>query len=262
MFLACLDGAVLPAAEARVPATDPGLLRGDGVFEVVRLYDGRPFAFDEHLDRMRRSARNLRLPFDPEEFRPDVAGLLEAAGHPDALLRLVATRGGRRLALIEPLPDHPPSVRLAVVTYAPPRLLDGIKSLSYAANMLATRLAQERGCDEALLVTPHGRVLEGPTSTLFYVSGGELLTPPLDDHVLDSITRRLILQDCRGREAPCSLDDLRRADEAFLASTVREVQPIAAVEDDELPARGPRTREAAEAFARRVREAGASGAAA
>ncbi|HLM51871.1 MAG TPA: aminotransferase class IV, partial [Solirubrobacteraceae bacterium] len=199
MFLACLDGAVLPAAEARVPATDPGLLRGDGVFEVVRLYDGRPFAFDEHLDRMRRSARNLRLPFDPEEFRPDVAGLLEAAGHPDALLRLVATRGGRRLALIEPLPDHPPSVRLAAVTYAPPRLLDGIKSLSYAANMLATRLAQERGCDEALLVTPHGRVLEGPTSTLFYVSGGELLTPPLDDHVLDSITRRLILQDCRGR---------------------------------------------------------------
>ena len=112
---------------------------------------------------------------------------MQKAGEVDALLRLVLTRGGRRLAFVEPLPELPESVALGTVTYAPTRVLDGIKSLSYGANMLATRLAQERGCDDALLVTPHGRVLEAPTSSFFWVGGGRLLTAPLDDHVLDSI---------------------------------------------------------------------------
>src|SRR5690606_18799554 len=99
-----------------------------------------------------------------------------------------------RLLLTEPLPEHGAAIRLGSVTYAPPRLLDGIKSLSYAANMLATRLARERGCDEALLVTPHGRVLEAPTSSLFWIADGELLTPPLEDHILSSITRQRVIE--------------------------------------------------------------------
>jgi branched-chain amino acid aminotransferase len=82
------------------------------------------------------------LAADVAALRADVAGLLERAGAADALLRLVITRGGRRLALIEPLPEHPPAIRLATVTFAPTRVLDGIKSLSYAGNMLATRLAK------------------------------------------------------------------------------------------------------------------------
>jgi branched-chain amino acid aminotransferase len=252
MSLASLDGKVMPAAEATVPATDDGLLRGDGVFEVVRLYEGRPYALDEHLVRMGRSAANLRLPADIASLGSEAARLLDEAGPVDALLRLVITRGGRRLALIEPLPDYPPLVRLATVTYAPTRVLDQVKSLSYGGNMLATRLAQERGADEALLVTPHGRVLEGPTSTFFWVSGGRLQTPPLDDHILDSITRRRLLEEVEVVEEPCPLDALGSAEEAFLASTVREVQPVCAIDGAAVSPDGPVTAEAARALRERI----------
>jgi branched-chain amino acid aminotransferase len=230
--LACLDGAVMPAADAVVPATDEGLLRGDGVFEVLRLYGGRPFALDEHLERLGRSAANLRLPIELDAVRADVARLLDAAGgQPDpGCLRIVLTRGGRRLLLTESLPEHPPAIRLATVTYAPVRLLDGIKSLSYGANMLATRLAQEQGADEALLVTPHGRVLEAPTSSIFWVAGGVVCTPPLSDHILASITRSLAIELAGAEERSCTLAELLAADEAFLASTTRELQPVASID--------------------------------
>ena len=139
------------------------------------------------------------------------------------------------------------------MTYAPTRVLNGLKTLSYAANMLAMRLAGEQGADEALLVTPHGRVLEGPTWTFFWVAGGRLHTPPLTDGILDSITRRRLLEECSVTEAPCTLDDVRAAEEAFIASSVREVMPIASVDDIELPqAPGPVTAAAHEAFTRRV----------
>jgi branched-chain amino acid aminotransferase len=250
--LAIVDGTVMPAAQARIPATDDGLLRGDGVFEVVRLYGGRPYALDEHLERMTRSAHRLRLPFDPAEVREDAAALLAAADAGDDQLRLVVTRGGTRLGIIEPLRPHPETVALATVTYAPTRILDQIKSLSYAGNMLATRLAQEQGADEALLVTPHGRVLEGPTSTLFCALGDEpdaLVTPPLDDHVLDSITRRRVIELTGARERPVTLDELLGAREACLASTTREVQAVRTVDGHALPyAPGPLTRAAQEAF--------------
>jgi branched-chain amino acid aminotransferase len=252
MSLASLDGKVMPAAAATVPATDEGLLRGDGVFEVVRLYEGRPYALDEHLVRMERSAANLRLPADVASLGSEAARLLEEAGPVDALLRLVITRGGRRLALIEPLPEYPPLVRLATVTYAPTRVLDQVKSLSYGGNMLATRLAQERGADEALLVTPHGRVLEGPTSSFFWVSDGRLLTPPLDDHILDSITRRRLLEELEVVEEPCPLDALGSVEEAFLASTVREVQPVSSIDGAAVPTDGPVTAEAARALRERI----------
>src|SRR5437899_10146362 len=125
--LACLDGNVLPVAEARIPVTDEGLLRGDGVFEVMRVYGGRPYALADHFVRMERSAANLRLPFDAAAMRADALALLDAAAPGDALLRLVVTRGGHRLALLEPLPQNSPGVRLGSVTYAPTRVLDGIK---------------------------------------------------------------------------------------------------------------------------------------
>ena len=250
--LACLDGALAPAAETFIPATDEGLLRGDGVFEVVRVYDGRAYALGEHLDRMQRSAQRLRLGYDvPRELlEADAAGLLEARGSDfDGLLRLVLTRGGRRLLLTEPLPPASERVRLGFVTYAPTRVLDGIKSLSYAGNMLATRIARERGFDEALLVTPHGRVLEAPTSSLFWAgSDGVLRTPPLDDHILASITRDHLMQLVDVQETPLPGDELLAASEAFLCSTTREVQPVEAVETREFGEVGERTREAAAAL--------------
>jgi branched-chain amino acid aminotransferase len=171
----------------------------------------------------------------------------------DAVLRLVVTRGGRRLGLVEPLKALPDTVALQTITYSPTRVLDGVKSLSYGANMLAGRLARERGADEALLVTPHGRVLEGPTWTFFWVREGRLHTPPLIDGILDSITRGRLLEELDVTESPCTLDDVRAAEEAFIASSVREVLPISAVDDIVLPqAPGPVTETAYESFKRRV----------
>lgn len=253
--LASLDGAVMLASEATIPATDEGLIRGDGVFEVIRLYDGRPFALDRHLARLERSAANLRLPLDVEAVRADAWRLLAQAGvGPEhQLLRIVVTRGGRRLLLTEPMVQTPEHVRLASVTYAPTRILDGIKSLSYGANMLAGRLARERGFDEALLVTPHGRVLEAPTSSIFYIKDGKLLTPPLDEHILASITRAIVMDATDTVERACTLAELLEADEAFLASTTREVQPVSAIDDRMFDAPGPVTARTAESVAALVR---------
>ena len=255
--LAVIDGQVMPAAQAVVPATDEGLLRGDGVFEVMRLYGGRPFALDDHLRRMVRSASNLRLELDVNAVRADIDALLAAAGEVDAALRVLVTRGGRRIGMVEPVASHDAALALVSVEYVPLRVLDGVKSLSYAGNMLAGRLAKEAGGDEALLVTPHGRVLEGPTSTFFCSLDGEtLVTPPLDDRVLDSITRRRLLALIpEAREGAVTRDDVRDAREAFLASTIREVQAVASVDGRALPAvPGPLTAAAAEAFARHVRD--------
>jgi branched-chain amino acid aminotransferase len=253
MLLASVDGAIAPREEARIPVCDEGLLRGDGGFEVLRVYGGTPFAFDDHFARLGRTCAGLKLPADLEALAAEARAVLERAAEPDALLRLVVTRGGRRIAIVEPLPRYEATARVATVTYAPTRVLNGLKTLSYAANMLALRLAQEQGCDEALLVTPHGRVLEGPTWTFFWVAGGRLHTPPLEDGILDSITRRRLLEACEVTEAPCTLDDIGGAEEAFIASTVREVMPIASVDDIVLPAApGPVSEAARAAFTRRV----------
>jgi branched-chain amino acid aminotransferase len=249
--LACLDGTTTPAEEATIPVVDEGFIRGDGVFEVIRVYDGRPYALREHLDRLERSAANLRLGWDvPRERLESEAGeLLAARGGTefDGALRIVLTRGGRRLLLTEPVAPAPEGgARVCFVTFAPTRILDGVKSLSYAANMLAGRLARERGFDEALLVTPHGRVLEAPTASVFWVDErGDLCTPPLEEHILASITRQRVMALTDVRECPATTDDLLGAREAFLASTLREVGPVAAVEDRELDAPGERTAEAA-----------------
>jgi branched-chain amino acid aminotransferase len=261
-MLASVDGAIGPAEQAVIPVTDEGLTRGDGGFEVMRLYAGRPFALEEHFVRLANTCAGLRLPYDDEAVRAEAAALLDAAGPNEALLRIVLTRGGRRIMTIEPLPAQPDVARVATVTYSPTRVLDGLKTLSYAANMLAVRVARERGYDEALLVTPHGRVMEGPTWSFFWAAGGRLYTPPLEDRILASITRAYLLEECDAEERPCTLDDVAAADEAFIASTVREAMPIAVVDDIALPAApGPVTTDAGERLARRIERELASAAA-
>jgi len=252
--LAILDGTVMPPADAQLPVTDEGFVRGDGVFEVIRLYDGKPYALDAHLTRMAGSAENLRLPVDVDAVRTDIETLIAAAGAPDAALRFIVTRGGRRVGLVEELKALPDSIALASITYAPTRIMDAIKSLSYGANMLATRLAKEKGADEALLVTPHGRVLEGPTTSFFYSLDGETLrTPPLEDHILDSITRRLVIAVTGAAERVTPADDLAGVTEAFMASTLREVHPVHAIDGRELPAApGPASARAAEQVRARI----------
>jgi branched-chain amino acid aminotransferase len=249
-YLASLDGAIAPREECMIPVTDEGLLRGDGAFEVVRLYAGRPFAMADHLARLRRSCEGIRLETDIVALEREIGALLEEAGAIDALLRIVLTRGGRRLAIIEPLPPTPEAARVATVTFAPGRVLDTLKTLSYGANMLAGRLAREQGADEALFVTPHGRVLEGPTWSFFWVRDGQLLTPPLSDRILASITRERIMRITDAREQITTVDDIATMEEAFIASSLREGVPISHIDERALPhAPGPVTEHVQRAFA-------------
>ncbi len=249
--LASVDGQITSTAEATVPLKDDGLYRGDGAFEVIRLYEGRPFALGDHLDRLERSGAAIQLEFDRAALEREIEALLAELGDADGQLRLIVTRGARRLAMTEPIPPHAETVRVATVTYSPSVILNGVKSLSYAANMQATRLAQAQGADEAVLVQPDGIVLEPPTSSIFWVSPqGSLRTPALDNGVLESITRDRLVKTLQVEEGAWPVADLRAAKEAFLASTTREIQAVSAIDGAELSqAPGPRTREAQEAFA-------------
>jgi branched-chain amino acid aminotransferase len=258
-LLTSVDGLITPASEALLPLPDDGFFRGDGVFEVMRCYRGRPFALGEHLDRMERSAATIDMAIDRAAVESDISELLGRVSGEDCLLRIVVTRTGRRVLSIEALPVHPPSVSLATVTYSPTVILNGVKSLSYAANMQATRIAKKAGADEALLVTGEDLVLEPPTSTLFWVSsGGRLRTTDTGAGVLDSITRRRVIAGCDVEIGSYDLSDVLAASEAFLASTTREIQAVRSIDGQTIPTEpSPRTREAAEVFVMAVAADGA-----
>ncbi len=250
--LASVDGRISATAEAALPLPDDGLFRGDGVFEVIRLYSGRPFALSEHLDRLERSAAAIELAVDRGAVEAELGPLLAELGAEDGQLRVIVTRAGRRILLTEPLPPHAESIAVATVTYAPSVILNGVKSLSYAANMQATRLARRQGADEAVLVRPDGVVLEAPTASVFWASpAGELRTPALSAGILESITRAQIVRELDVEEGEFEVADLLGASEAFLASTTREIQAIAAIDGRALAAApGPRARDAVAAFER------------
>lgn len=232
-----------------VPLPDDGVFRGDGVFEVLRSYSGKLYALEHHLDRLERSAAAIDLTVDRAAIKSESLSLLERAGGTDCLLRIISTRMGRRILTLENLLVHPPSISLATVTYSPTVILNGVKSLSYAANMHATRIAKKTGAQEALLVMPDGTVLEAPTSTLFWVSGGKLRTTSLEAGVLDSITRDRIIDALEVEVGWFQIDDVMNSSEAFLASTTREVQPVDSIDGQPIPTDpAPRTAESAKAF--------------
>jgi branched-chain amino acid aminotransferase len=252
--LASVDGTITATAEATIRLKDDGLYRGDGAFELIRLYAGRPFALADHIDRLERSAATIELSFDRAALEAEIAALLGRAGAVEGQLRLIVTRGGRRIAATEPVPVHVERITLATVTYMPTIILNRVKSISYAANMEATRIAKGRGAEEAVLVQPDGTVLEPPTCSIFWASPrGELRTPSLENPILDSITRDRLLKALEVEEGIFDVEDLRSASEAFIVSTTREVQAVAAIDGIELAAApGPRTREAQVAFAETV----------
>ncbi len=253
-----LDGELMRAGEAMIPVGDDGLIRGDGAFDAFPVVDGRPFARGAHLDRLERSCAALDLPCPRDLIESDIDVLLARATRGYAVIRIVLTRGGHRLCRLESRGD--PSeltkpVRLLPVTYNPSGLLDGVKSLSYGANMLASRRAVAAGFDEALLVGSDGTVLEGPTCSVFWVRDGRLQTPALETGILASITRRVILETLPVEEGSFSLEHAAGAEEAFLASTARLGQPIAAIGEVILPdAPGPQTLKAQEAIQRAMAE--------
>jgi branched-subunit amino acid aminotransferase/4-amino-4-deoxychorismate lyase len=254
--LAVLDGQVMLASEAMIPASDDGLLRGDGVFEALRVYDGVPFGLEEHLQRLVRSAQGMLLELDIAQVEREINKLIDQRGPDNYQLRIVITRGGHRLALSEPLPDFADSVSLGIVEYQTTGILDGLKTLSYGANMQANRIARSRGFSEALLVTPDGAVLEAPMASFFFSPDGEqLVTPPLGESILASITRAQLLGELDVVERPVAREELLTAKEAFICASIREVQPVDRIEQLELPAPGPLTEAARAAYRASVRAA-------
>jgi branched-chain amino acid aminotransferase len=253
-----LDGELMRAGEAMIPVGDDGLIRGDGAFDAFPVMDGRPFARAAHLDRLERSCRALALECPREQIESDVDLLLTRASDGYAVVRVVLTRGGHRICRLEArgdLAELTKPVRLLPITYDPSILLNGVKTLSYGANMLASRRAVAAGFDEALLVRSDGTVLEGPTCSIFWVRDGRLQTPALETGILASITRRLILESMPVEEGSFPLEHVVGAEEAFLASTARLGQPIAAIGEVVLAAApGPQTLNAQEAVERAMAE--------
>ena len=266
LALAQLGRGVVPPGTPVLHADDEGVLRGRAVFETLRVYNGAPFKLDEHLDRLAASARRLRIPEPPnEELARAAYDAIEAAGQPDAALRLLWTAGRENgggptgLALVSTLPAELDELRrrglrLHVVRWATGSLA-GAKSTSYAENMAAQAEAREHDADDALLVSPEGTVLEAPTSNVWFREGDRLLTPSLALPVLAGVTRAALCELAPGlghevEEGAFALERLLAADEVFLSSSVREVMQVIAVDGTRIPA-GP----AADALLRALRAA-------
>ena len=263
-----MNGTLVPADQARVPVTDHGLTTGDGVFEALKVSGGTPFALTRHLARLSASARGLGLP-DPdlEGIRAGVDAVLAGAGHPDrARIRITVTAGesalgsqrtSTRPATIIMLGDfHDAAPDCDVVTFPWPRnergALAGVKTTSYAENVVALSYAHQRGAAEAIFGNLAGNLCEGSGTNVFVVAGGRLVTPPLSAGCLAGVTRGLVIEWAGAVEEDLPLGALAGAGEAFLTGTSRDVQPIRRVDGVVLPAvPGPVTRKAADIFAER-----------
>ena len=259
-----VNGQVLadPSGPA-VTVSDHGLTVGDGVFEAVKAVRGRPFALGRHLARLARSAEGLGLPApDLEAVRRAVGEVL--AGSTDELSRIRITytagpaplgsgRGDSAPTLVvvaAPLEPAAEATRVATVPW--PRnergALAGLKTTSYAENVVMLAHAKERGAGEAVMANLAGHLCEGTGSNVFYVVDGELRTPSLASGCLAGVTRKLVLEWYGGTEVDEPIEAVREASEVFLASTTRDVQPVSRWDDVELPAPGPVTRAAQEAW--------------
>ncbi|WP_236239138.1 aminotransferase class IV [Streptomyces sp. CC228A] len=263
-----VNGELRDADAARVSVLDHGLTVGDGVFETMKAVDGRPFALDLHLDRLVRSARGLGLP-DPDldEVRRACAAVLAANPMPLGRLRVTYTgglsplgsdRGDAGPTLVVALGETAPRPdSTAVVTVPWTRnergALAGLKTTSYAENVVALARAHEQGASEALFANTAGRLCEGTGSNVFVVLDGRIHTPPLASGCLAGITRHLAVEWTGAQETDLPMDVLRDADEIFLTSTLRDVQGVHRVDDRELPgAPGPVTAKAMRIFAERA----------
>jgi branched-chain amino acid aminotransferase len=256
-----IDGAPVPAAEARVPVFDRGFLYGDSVYEVTRTFKGVAFALADHLDRLERSAAGILMHTPPRaEIERAVAETIAATGLDDAYVRIVVTRGAGEIGLDPAMADRPRLIIIVRPVKPPPpeAYRDGVdvavvgrqrfspsmptstvdpqvKSGNYLGSVIAIAEARKRGAYEAILCDNVGRITEGSSSNFFIVKGRRVSTPPVSVGLLEGITRKNVIALLRKAgigfaEQPLWPIDLARADEGFLTSSVRGVVPITRVD--------------------------------
>jgi branched-chain amino acid aminotransferase len=271
--LTWVNGDLLDESEATVSVFDHGLTVGDGVFETVKVVDGAPFALGRHLARLGRSAAGLGLPAPDEAELAKACEQIAAQETGPGIHRLrvtytggIAPMGSARgdagptlIIAIAPAAPQPPTTTVAVAPW--PRnergALAGLKTTSYAENVVALALAAELGASEALCADTQGRLCEGTGSNVFVVVDGELTTPTTATGCLAGVTRDLVVEWCGATVADVDFGVLETADEIFLTSTTRDVQAVSAIvwgdgRRRELAAPGPVTARAAATFAERA----------
>ena len=267
-MFAYVNGAMLDETSAAVPGFDHGVTVGDGVFETIAIRHGTAYSVTLHLARLARSAAGLGLPRPALDELHRAVGMTIAAnpgiGH--GALRVTYTsgsgtvgsaRGGKGATTVVAARELPPYSPVGdVITVPWPRnergALAGLKTTSYAENVMAITEAHRRGATEAIFANTAGHLCEGSGSNVFLVNDGRLVTPPLSAGCLAGITRALLIERCGlivdERDVPISA--LADAEEAFLTSAVRDVHPVRAVDDKTLPnCPGPLTKAAADAYA-------------
>ncbi|MER7208741.1 MULTISPECIES: aminotransferase class IV [Streptosporangium] len=263
-----VNGRLVEPEQATVSVFDHGLLVGDGVFETVKCVGGVPFALTRHLDRLLVSATRMGMAEPDVEFvEAGVrACLAQAPSWPLGRIRISYTsgpgplgsdRGGTDGTVVVIVADQKPFPVTADVTVVPwarneHGALAGVKSTSYGENVLALAYAKARGGGEAIFGNLAGNLCEGTGSNVFVVRDGRIVTPTLASGCLAGITRALTLEWCGGAEEDLPLSALAEAEEAFLTSTTRDIQPIRTVGETVLPtAPGPVTAKAMRVFAER-----------
>ena len=249
-----LDGKLVDESEAKISVFDHGLLYGDGVFEGIRIYNGRIFRLEEHIQRLFDSAKAivLKMPWTQEEICKYTCETAAANGLKDGYIRLVVTRGAGELGLnpfqcptpslfiiaatIKLYPDDTYAKGLAIITCAtrrpaPAALMPQVKSLNYLNNIMAKVEAIQANALEAVMLNEQGYVAECTGDNLFIIKNGKLLTPLISDGALDGITRGVIIELAEQLGVPfkeCSLTryDIFTADECFLTGSAAEVIPV------------------------------------
>ncbi|MGL5825644.1 MAG: aminotransferase class IV [Nocardioides sp.] len=267
---AWMNGSMLsdPYAPA-LCVVDHGFTVGDGVFEAIKVVDGVPFALTRHLDRLGRSAAALGLPAaDHSQVRAGVAAVLAAESMPLGRVRVTYTAGPAPLGsnrgggdptltvVAAAMGEWPVTTAICTVPWRRNErsALAGLKTTSYAENVVALAAAAEGEATEAIFANTVGDLCEGTGSNVFYVVGGEVRTPTLASGCLAGVTRALILEWCDVREVDEPIAVAEAADEVFLASTTRDIQGVHRWNTRELVAPGPVTSQVADVWARKVRE--------
>ncbi len=273
MPVVSIDGVVTD--DPRISVFDRGFLFGDSVYEVLRTVNGRPLFWEEHAERLWRSAELIRLPLgvDRDTLRAETEAVLAAAPG-ERYIRIIVTRGAgglgmgpaeltpRRVIIVAPLPAELPALRRdgCVLSIFRTHRGDegGVSPAAKCGNrllaVLALAEARREGADEALLVDPLGRILEGASSTFFCACDGALHTPGLEVGILPGITRAKVLGlGMPIQETTLTIDTLANAVEAFITSSVRGVVPVRAIGDRVLPVPGPLTREVKDRYEALIR---------